>query len=1061
MLAWMEKRKPVAGQKQKNSGKKTKVQIPITPPEQKSIFKNMFFYVFVILIGYLVFGSLFQNQVNRDERPISEVINLIREEKVQDVTLRGDEIEVLLKDGTTFYSQKEETISFDDILANNLLDPAKVAGKIEIKKGMVWLDALSPILSFLLPLVFILLIFRQMRGASGDILSFGKSRARLFSKDRPKITFKDVAGIKEAKEELYEIVDFLKNPDKYRKLGARIPKGILIVGPSGVGKTLLAKAIAGEAEVPFFSVAGSEFMEMLVGVGSARARDLFQRAKESQPSLIFIDEIDAIGRQRGMGIGGGHDEREQTLNQILIEMDGFDPRANVIVIAASVTGDTPILVKKNNTTQLTPIGDFVDSYYGEGESGFEVEAGDVQALSYESIDGIVEPRFTNVRGVFRYRAKEIYEIDYVGGRICTTGNHSLFVWDGESIVCKPASLLEVGDVLVDITPKRVEDIKTPEGGFERYVQVYLGNKSLENTYAYVMVMRGALSQGELAEQTGFAQTTVSLWHREINGPRALSRNYYKHELPEYVKVTPEFSRLLGYYTAEGYARREIDFCFNEREKEYIEDVKKLMFAIFGLRDCVERRHTKNAVNLNYQSTPVANLFKMLCGSGAKNKHVPEFLFEAPYRYFEEYLKGVFRGDGYQDRCGRLEITSVSERLIDELVWISRIHGVKAYKTEFMAQEGRRINNGKPLSAVRAFRIGLGKYYNPFNEIDKKSIKFSPRKARVVGVKKKSFNSYVYDLCGCANEAFFAGHNPILAHNTNRPDMLDPALIRPGRFDRKITIPMPDLKDREEIIKIHMQGKPFEDTVLVEEIAKRTVGFNGADIENMLNEAAILAARQGRQKIAREDVEEAAMKVTVGAERKTLQTEEERKMVAYHEAGHALVASNMPEMDKVHTISIVARGSSLGHTHFPPERDRYNETKTRLFSIIATMLGGRVAEELVFNEMTIGAADDINKATILARKMVTEYGMSALGPVSYDRDGGRVWLARELGEGVQYSEEVAAKIDAEIKKFIDSAYQAARKILVEKKLFLDKVAEVLLQKETVRGDEYMSILSGAA
>uniref|UniRef100_A0A7C4XI94 ATP-dependent zinc metalloprotease FtsH n=1 Tax=candidate division WWE3 bacterium TaxID=2053526 RepID=A0A7C4XI94_UNCKA len=597
-----------------------------------SLFNNVFFYVFLTVVIFSIV-STFTGSLNpassNEAKPISEVIKQINQENVQDITVTGSKIEVQLKDGTKFLSSKEEGISFDEILSNNQIDRNKIAGDINVKEDISWLDIISPILSFGLPLLLLFFIFRQMRGASGDIASFGQSRARLFGKDSVVVTFKDVAGAGEAKKELLEIVDFLKNPEKYRKLGARIPKGILLVGSSGVGKTLLAKAIAGEAGVPFFSVAGSEFMEMLVGVGSARARDLFLKAKEAQPSLIFIDEIDAIGRQRGMGIGGGHDEREQTLNQILIEMDGFDPRISVIVIAA----------------------------------------------------------------------------------------------------------------------------------------------------------------------------------------------------------------------------------------------------------------------------------------------------------------------------------------------------------------------------------------------------------------------------------------------TNRPDMLDPALIRPGRFDRKITVPMPDLQDREEIIKIHMLGKPIASDVSVAKIAKRTVGFSGADLENMLNEAAILAARENKEQITEPDLEEAALKVTMGSERRTIQTDEERRMVAYHEAGHALVASKMPDMDPVHQISIVARGGSLGHTSLPPQRDRHNETKTRLLSLITTMLGGRAAEEIVFNELTVGASDDIKRATGIATKMVTEFGMSSLGPINYNGHDEYGWLAKEIHTSPKHSDDMTAKIDAEVKKFMEEAYTKAKETLVKYRATLDKVAQALLDHETVRGEEYEMLLNG--
>ncbi len=595
----------------------------------RSLFGNIFFYIFTLVLLYIIFGAISDSSMGKDTRPISDLVGEINNGKVQDITVSADNIEVLLKDGTKFTSLKESSISFDEILRNNNIDRSKIAGKINVEHRIGFEDVLSPLLMFGLPLVILFFIFRQMKGANGDILSFGRTKAKLFNKDMSKVTFADVAGNEEAKKDMVEIVDFLKHPDKYRKLGARIPKGVLLVGPAGVGKTLLAKAIAGEANVPFFSVAGSEFMEMLVGVGSARVRDLFKMARASQPSLIFVDEIDAIGRQRGMGIGGGHDEREQTLNQILVEMDGFDPRTNVIVLAA----------------------------------------------------------------------------------------------------------------------------------------------------------------------------------------------------------------------------------------------------------------------------------------------------------------------------------------------------------------------------------------------------------------------------------------------TNRPDMLDPALVRAGRFDRRISLPLPDLKDREEILKIHMKGKPIAADVSVEKVAKKTVGFSGADLENMLNEAAILAASSNRSEIIASDIEEASLKVTMGSERRTLQTDEERNLVAYHEAGHAIVATFIGEMDPVYRVSIVARGGSLGHTSFPPERDRYNETKTRLLGLIATMLGGRAAEEVVFNQLTVGASDDIERATGLARKIVTEFGMSALGPISYDGKNGNYWLARQMGEMASYSQEVAAKIDAEVKNIIDDAFAKAKRILVEQRVHLDAVSKVLLQKETIEGEEFAALVKG--
>lgn len=588
---------------------------------------NLIFWSIILLLLFMTVSGYFDTLNAGREKPLNQFITDVREGKVVDVTVSSESIDVKTKDNSTYFVKKDPISSIEDIFRANELKTEMISGSLKVERRFSWDQLIISLLPIILMGLLLYFLFRQMKGSSSDVFSFGKSRAKLFFKGSQKVTFNDVAGNKEAKVNLKEIVDFLKSPEKYRKLGARIPKGVLLVGPSGVGKTLLAKAIAGEAGVPFFSVAGSEFMEMLVGVGSSRARDLFRMAREQQPSLIFIDEIDAIGRQRGMGIGGGHDEREQTLNQILIEMDGFDERTEVIVLAA----------------------------------------------------------------------------------------------------------------------------------------------------------------------------------------------------------------------------------------------------------------------------------------------------------------------------------------------------------------------------------------------------------------------------------------------TNRPDMLDPALVRPGRFDRKISIPLPDLEDRKAIIQIHMRGKPFEDGVNIDDIARKTVGFSGADIENMLNESAILAARNNKDKISAKDLDDASLKVTMGEERRTVQTEEEKTITAYHEAGHAIVAAKCKGMDPVSRISIIPRGGSLGHTSLPPEKDRYNETKSRLLALIATMLGGRAAEELIFKEQTIGASNDIERATSLARKMVTEFGMSSLGPISFDGHHGSYFLAKELGQGPLYSEQTSAKIDSEIKKIIDESHDRALEILKEHKHSLDLVSKKLLEVETIDGPEFYSLL----
>ncbi len=582
----------------------------------------VFFVVPLIITGVQMAGS--SNNVE-----ISQLLSDVKTGKTDKILIESNKLIVTYKDGTVKLSTKEDVEGFSQLLKDSGIDPSTVKFSV-VDQSLT--KTLGEVAGIVLPLLlmagFFYYILRAQTKGAQDIFSFGRSKARLFAKGKQDTTFKDVAGVDEAKKELEELVDFLKYPAKYRKMGARTPKGALLVGPAGVGKTLLAKAVAGEAGVPFFSMAGSEFMEMLVGVGASRVRDLFGQAKTAAPSIIFIDEIDAIGRQRGRGMMGGHDEREQTLNQILVEMDGFTPNDNVVVLAA----------------------------------------------------------------------------------------------------------------------------------------------------------------------------------------------------------------------------------------------------------------------------------------------------------------------------------------------------------------------------------------------------------------------------------------------TNRGDLLDPALLRPGRFDRRVMLDMPDKEGRLAILLIHARGKSFGKKIDWGRVADRTVGFSGADLENMLNEAAIGAARNGKNEIGMVDIEESATKVKLGPAKKRLQSEEDKKITAYHEAGHGIVTHFLTKTDPVHRISIVARGMSLGHTLIPPAADRTHETKSRLLEQITAMLGGRAAEEVVFNEMTSGASNDIAQATKIARAMVIEFGMSDLGPINLGDDMGMGDFGQmEWFEGAKNSPAFLEKIDIEVKKILDSCYKVAVKLVKEKRKLLDKVSDALIKKETLDRDDFEGIV----
>ncbi|MBM4432757.1 MAG: ATP-dependent metallopeptidase FtsH/Yme1/Tma family protein [Chloroflexi bacterium] len=578
-------------------------------------------YIVILVVAIALFSLLVPPLEKPKEIPLSEAITMSQNNEIDKIVIDDDTLLI-----TTVTGEEVKTatggLTVVDLQELGLKLPA---GGYEVKTTGAFDWGLM--INFLPLIIFgalLFFLFRRAQGANNQAFSFGRSRARMFSLDRPKVTFDDVAGVEEAKQEVQEVVDFLKSREKFQKLGARIPKGMLLVGPPGTGKTLLARAIAGEAGVPFLSISGSEFVEMFVGVGASRVRDLFEQAKRNTPCIVFIDEIDAVGRQRGAGLGGSHDEREQTLNQILVEMDGFDTDTNVIVLAA----------------------------------------------------------------------------------------------------------------------------------------------------------------------------------------------------------------------------------------------------------------------------------------------------------------------------------------------------------------------------------------------------------------------------------------------TNRPDILDPALLRPGRFDRRVILDRPDINGRTQILKVHARGKPLAGSVSLEVLAKQTAGFSGADLSNLLNEAAILAARRNKEVIEMPELEESIDRVIAGPERKSRKiSPREKEITAYHEAGHALVARMLPNADPVHKISIVARGMSLGHTRQLPIEDRYLLTRAQMKDMIATFLGGHVAESLTFGEMTTGGHDDIQRATKLARMMVTDYGMSdKLGPRTFGEKQELIFLGREISEQRDYSDKVAEMIDEEVHSIIQKAEETARKILTENNAKLKKIADRLIAQETLEGKE---------
>ena len=602
----------------------------------KRLRSGIIYLLLVLALGAFLYSSLVRRPAsNVSDETIASVATLVRNGNVKSIEINGDRLSVVTLDGDEIQSRIETDAGLVETLRALGITPEQLAKvDISVANPQFW-DTWSGVLIAILPLVllgaFFFFILRQAQGAGNQAFSFGKSRARMFAGDRPTVTFKDVAGNEEAKQELQEVVEVLKEPQKFASLGARIPKGVLLVGPPGTGKTLMAKAVSGEAGVPFFSISGSEFVEMFVGVGASRVRDLFEQAKKNSPCIIFVDEIDAVGRHRGAGLGGSHDEREQTLNQILVEMDGFDTDTNIIIVAA----------------------------------------------------------------------------------------------------------------------------------------------------------------------------------------------------------------------------------------------------------------------------------------------------------------------------------------------------------------------------------------------------------------------------------------------TNRPDILDPALLRPGRFDRRVTMDTPDMRGRRAILDVHVRGKPLAADVDLDVIAKQTPGFAGADLENLVNEAAILAARRNRRSIGNDELQEAIERVIAGPERRSrLITPKEKEIVAYHEAGHAVAMHVLPNHDPVHKVTIVPRGMAGGYTMSMPEDESNLMTREKFRDQLVALLGGRVAEEIRFGDITTGASNDLERVTGMARAMVTQWGMSEkLGPIRYGEREEMMFLNRSFSEHRNYSDKVAQEIDEEVKRLVDEAHKRCRELLTENWDAMKRVSERLLEVETLNAPEFEALMRG--
>lgn len=1049
--------------------------------------KNLLFAVAILMILSAAF-SLFEGPAETPARiNLSELAAKINEGAVSAIEVRGDELRIALADDKKAVSQKEAEVGITETLRNFGVNEdalRKVNVAVQNESGWnFWAGVILPTLLPLLVIGFIFwLMFRQARTGVNQAFSFGRSNIKL-SAGGEKTFFKDVAGLKEAKEELMEVVEFLKNPKKFTNLGAKIPRGVLLVGAPGTGKTMLARAVAGESNVPFFHMSASEFVEMFVGVGASVAGNTPVLIRDGSGTRIL--SIQSFADQYYTS-----DHKE-----------GYRP----------VTGVSTLGFKPKRS-----------GFWGS-QSGEKKFFGGSQ--------------WTKIEGVYRHKVNEIYRIHYRGGAIETTGDHSIFVRSGNMIAEKRASELAPGEMLVNL-PFKVRGAFLPGLGTTHHVRAHefsaqtaplfldLYQKEIDGAmtrWSYVFENRNVMTQKAIGAAIGMTQGGVKDWQIGNHMPRIMHSNLVRVGAPSRIEVTEGLMRLLGYYTAEGHTTRySTTLTFGLHEKNLHRDCANLIEETFCLKPRLVPRPETNSLQIIVASPHISAFFARHCGNGSRHKHIPEFLWDSHRPLFLAYLKGYSLGDGYTRKEGKLCMTSVSQGLIRELAWLSAMHGIPAGIRTEVIPAGRIINGGKPIPASKAWTLIIGKTAHPFKKTSSPPSQL--KKPVIKKIEKVPYDGYVYDLCGCEHEAFFGGEKPVLLHNSrirdafgtakkaapsilfideidaigrqrgagmgggndereqtlnqilveldgfeqenrtiiisasNRPDVLDPALLRPGRFDRRVVLDLPDLNDREAILKIHVQGKTLEKSVDLRRVAQRTAGFSGADLANLTNEAAILAARGSRKAVAQEHLYDAVEKVILGPERRTrVISDREKEITAYHEGGHALVAASFKDSDKVHKVSIISRGFAGGYTMKLPEEDQRLRTKRQFLTDIAVMMAGYASEKLMFGDISTGAANDLKNASELTRKLVTKYGMSDLGPITFGGTEEMIFLGREIATEKNYSEKIAAKIDEEIGKIISYCHGRAEKILAEHKKALHAIAKTLMEKETLEQDNFYAIL----
>jgi len=1005
-----------ANGKKNNKRKIVKVKINLS-------WKNLLLYGFLLLFGFFLFMGFTSSFEERKTVPLSEVITDVKSGKVKQITIVDTKLKVDEKNRTVL-SFKEPNSNIYQIFKDAGVPLAKTQIIVKDESGLAnWLNIASSVLPIVLMIAFFYFLFRQARGAQENIFSFGQSRAKLFSKDTPKITFNEVAGVDEAKQELTEVVDFLKNPQKYKAMGARTPKGVLMIGPSGTGKCITGdtiiwtnKGLMEIREVPRYYYVDPT-SHHVYGAGLAS----FDREKTTSETIYASHWFD-LGEQKTVKIRLAQG----------FSLEGT-PEHPVIVI----TSDGSLRFRKLSDIQE---GDYVTIQYGREMFG------DLQIVDKDTA--------------------------YLMGLLTGNGNLSR---------ASRIGLTSIDDEIITFFKTYVQK-RYPKSVVSFYEQSYLASswnfkKYLEQLgIAYLLsfdktvppTILQAPKQTQIAFLQGLFDTDASVEKKRgafeyttvgerlarqiqmmlLNLGIVASLNIKKKKEYGVYKISMTGSAFIAFGKTIGF-RLSRKQKLVEEHMQRMGKVNKNIDIIPGIVHLVDKIRKRTKISRQTLQDYLSYLRNWSLELSLPSAEYLQSLLEAKL-FFAPVVEKVYGMGRVYDFTVPQTHSFLGNGFVNHNTLLARATAGEA-GVAFFSMAGSEFM--EMLVGVGASRVrdlfNTAKRAQPaiifIDEID------AIGRQRGVGLmgghdeREQTLNQILVEMDG-----FSPTEQLIVMAATNRPDVLDPALVRPGRFDRRVVLDMPDLEGRKAILAIHAKGKPFTDEVNWEKVAKRTVGFSGADIENMLNEAAILAARLDKKAIDMHDLEEAATKVKLGPEKKRLQSEEDRRMTAYHEGGHALVIWYMPHLDPLHRISIVSRGMSLGHTMMEPV-EHMHETKTYLLEQIAAMMGGRAAENLVFKEITTGASDDIEKATQLARTMVVEYGMSELGPLNLETG------KRYMYEKHEISPEMLAKIDKQVQKILDAAYINATHILEKLRPELDKLADALVKKETIEAEEFINFI----